>query len=88
MTAHIPQRIAGGLLRVSTPTTNHDNGGTPRFATNTSLVSETHFTPPVTIESLVHFLRQQKTTGQLIIHFHMGGIQRISLVEKSAVILT
>jgi predicted protein tyrosine phosphatase len=61
------------------------NGSTPRFATNTSLVSETHFSPPCTVENLIHFLRQQKTTGQLVIHFHMGGIQRISLLEKTAV---
>jgi hypothetical protein len=60
------------------------NGGVPGFATNVSLLSETNFYTPVTLEALLGFLRDQRITGQLVIHLHQGGVQRVSLMEKSA----
>lgn len=62
-----------------------NGNGTPRFATNTSLVSDTHFSTPIHFDELLRFLREQKTTGQLVIHLHQGGIQRVNLAEKSPV---
>lgn len=57
----------------------------PPFNTNTSLVSETQFTGHVSVDEVVEFLRESKTTGQLTIHLHQGGIQRVKLLEKSPV---
>jgi hypothetical protein len=60
------------------------NGNGIHFATSTSLVSETHFVTPLDVQNLLYFLRNAKITGCIQIHLHQGGIQRVSLTEKSA----
>lgn len=45
-------------------------------------LSETTITTEVSTETLVTMLRARRTTGQLVIHFSQGGIQKVQLVER------
>ena len=47
------------------------------------LVTETTLDPKLSVEKVVEWLRQRKTTGQLVFHLSQGGVQKVALVEKT-----
>lgn len=47
------------------------------------LVTETTVDPKMPVETVVAWLRKQKTTGQLVFHLSQGGVQKVALVEKT-----
>lgn len=47
------------------------------------LVTETTIDPKIPVEKIVQTLREWKTTGQFVVHLAQGGIQKISLTEKT-----
>ena len=47
------------------------------------LYTETVIDPKLSPDQLVLFLKQRKTTGQLVYHLSQGGTQRVVLVEKT-----
>ena len=47
------------------------------------VITETTFDPQTRPEVLVGTVRGKKVTGQLVFHISQGGIQKVSLVEKS-----
>lgn len=47
------------------------------------LVTETTIDPKIPVEKIVQTLREWKTTGQFVVHLSEGGIQKVSLTEKT-----
>jgi hypothetical protein len=47
------------------------------------VVTETTFDPKTRPEEVVGIVRGARATGQLVFHISQGGIQKVSLVEKS-----
>lgn len=47
------------------------------------VVTETTIDPKLSADLVVKFLRERRTTGQLVFHLSQGGLQKVSLVEKT-----
>jgi len=47
------------------------------------LVTETTVDPKLPVDKVVAWLRQRKTTGQLVFHLSQGGVQKVALVERT-----
>ena len=47
------------------------------------VVTETTLNPKVPLERVVALLRERKATGQLVCHVSQGGVQKVSLTEKT-----
>lgn len=50
-----------------------------------SLVTNTDVDPTIPVLAVVEHLRLRKATGQLVVHLHQGGIQKVELVERTKV---
>jgi hypothetical protein len=47
------------------------------------LVTETIVDPKLPLETVDKWMRQRKTTGRLCVDYSQGGLQKVSLVEKT-----
>ena len=47
------------------------------------VITETTVDPKVPADKVVDWLRHRKATGQLVFHMSQGGIQKVSLVERT-----
>ena len=59
---------------------------TPHIRDSQVLVRERGFPPTMDIASLLHFLRDQRSTGKLMIDMNQGGIGTIRFREEAHVV--